>query len=144
MNDPQSHLPACSREVVAGEAAGAAPDQQQGDHPDHGADPDGAPCGLAGVAGGATGVNTGDITQLAQLGTILSLFRYSRVMEAEADAPDAQGLAECAAFLRKVIAGIGEERFAQPLDYGNASWVSFRLLRRAHLRVGRSGSRRGC
>ncbi len=49
---------------------------------------------VAGVAGGATGVNTGDITQLAQLGTILSLFRYSRVMEAEADAMGARLLAE--------------------------------------------------
>jgi predicted Zn-dependent protease len=49
---------------------------------------------VAGVAGGATGVNTGDITQLAQLGTILSLFRYSRTMEAEADAMGARLLAE--------------------------------------------------
>jgi predicted Zn-dependent protease len=49
---------------------------------------------VAGVAGGATGVNTGDITQLAQLGTILSLFRYSRVMESEADAMGARLLAE--------------------------------------------------
>jgi predicted Zn-dependent protease len=36
--------------------------------------------------GAAAGVYTGDIVQLAQLGTILSLFRYSREMEAEADA----------------------------------------------------------
>jgi predicted Zn-dependent protease len=49
---------------------------------------------VAGVAGGAAGVNTGDITQLAQLGTILSLFRYSRTMEAEADAMGARLLAE--------------------------------------------------
>ena len=49
---------------------------------------------VAGVAGGAAGVNTGDITQLAQLGTILSLFRYSREMEAEADAMGARLLAE--------------------------------------------------
>jgi predicted Zn-dependent protease len=49
---------------------------------------------VAGVAGGATGVNTGDITQLAQLGTILSLFRYNRTMEAEADAMGARLLAE--------------------------------------------------
>jgi hypothetical protein len=57
------------------------------------------------------------------------------LMEAEADAPNAQGLAECADFLRKVIAGIGEERFAQPLDYDNASWVSFRLAEILPLRV---------
>jgi len=49
---------------------------------------------VAGVAGGAAGVYTGDITQLAQLGTILSLFRYSREMEAEADAMGARLLAE--------------------------------------------------
>ena len=47
-----------------------------------------------GVAGGATGVYTGDIAQLAQLGTILSLFRYSREMEAEADAMGALLLAD--------------------------------------------------
>ena len=41
---------------------------------------------LAGVAGGAAGVYTGDYVRLAQLGAILSLFRYSRAMEAEADA----------------------------------------------------------
>ena len=41
---------------------------------------------LAGVAGGAAGVYTGDYVRLAQLGAILSLFRYSRGMEAEADA----------------------------------------------------------
>ncbi len=49
---------------------------------------------VAGVAGAGAGVNTGDITQLAQLGTILSLFRYSRVMEAEADAMGVRLLAE--------------------------------------------------
>lgn len=41
---------------------------------------------LAGVAGGAAGVYTGDYVRLAQLGAILSLFKYSRTMEAEADA----------------------------------------------------------
>ena len=49
---------------------------------------------VAGVAGAGAGVNTGDITQLAQLGTILSLFRYSREMEAEADAMGVRLLAE--------------------------------------------------
>ena len=47
-----------------------------------------------GVAGAGAGVNTGDITQLAQLGTILSLFRYSRTLEAEADAMGVRLLAE--------------------------------------------------
>ena len=49
---------------------------------------------IAGVAGGAAGVATGDYVRLAQLGTMLSLFRYSRTMEAEADAMGARLLAE--------------------------------------------------
>jgi beta-barrel assembly-enhancing protease len=49
---------------------------------------------VAGVAGAGAGINTGDITQLAQLGTILSLFRYSRTLEAEADAMGVRLLAE--------------------------------------------------
>jgi predicted Zn-dependent protease len=47
-----------------------------------------------GVAGGAAGVYMGDIQQLAELGTILSLFRYSREMEAEADAMGVRLLAQ--------------------------------------------------
>jgi hypothetical protein len=46
---------------------------------------------------------------------------------ADASAPDAPGLAECAEFLRKVIAGIGAERFAGEPAYADASWVGFRL-----------------
>ena len=41
---------------------------------------------VAGVGGAAGGVYLGDYVQLAQLGTLLSLFKYSRDMEAEADA----------------------------------------------------------
>ena len=48
----------------------------------------------AGVAGGAAGVYTGDIAQLGQLGTILSLLRYNRVLEAEADSMGVRLLAE--------------------------------------------------
>jgi len=48
----------------------------------------------AGVAGGAAGVYTGDIAQLGQFGTILSLLRYNRVLEAEADAMGVRLLAE--------------------------------------------------
>jgi predicted Zn-dependent protease len=48
---------------------------------------------LGGIAG-ATGANVGDIAQLAELGAILSLLRYSRGMEAEADAMGARLLAE--------------------------------------------------
>jgi Lon protease-like protein len=48
-------------------------------------------------------------------------------LEAEADAIEAPGLAECADFLRKLIAGIGAQRFAEPFTYDNATWVGFRL-----------------
>jgi beta-barrel assembly-enhancing protease len=41
---------------------------------------------VAGVGGAAGGVYLGDYVQLAELGTLLSLFQYSRAMEAEADA----------------------------------------------------------
>jgi len=41
---------------------------------------------LAGIGGAGAGVYLGDYVQLAQLGAILSLFQYSRGMEAEADA----------------------------------------------------------
>ena len=48
----------------------------------------------AGVAGGAAGVYLGDAVQLAQMGTILSLFAYSRQLEAEADAMGLKLIAE--------------------------------------------------
>ncbi|GAA4739382.1 hypothetical protein GCM10023264_00390 [Sphingomonas daechungensis] len=48
----------------------------------------------AGVAGAGAGVYMGDYVQLAQLATILSLFAYSRAMEAEADAMGARLIAE--------------------------------------------------
>jgi beta-barrel assembly-enhancing protease len=47
-----------------------------------------------GLAGGVTGVYAGDLVQLAQLGTILSLLKYSRTMEAEADAMGVRLLAD--------------------------------------------------
>ena len=49
---------------------------------------------LAGVGGAGAGVYLGDYVQLAQLGTLLSLFQYSREMEAEADAMGAKLIAE--------------------------------------------------
>jgi hypothetical protein len=48
---------------------------------------------LAGIGGAGAGAYLGDYVQLAQLGTILSLFRYSREMEAEADAMGIKNLA---------------------------------------------------
>jgi predicted Zn-dependent protease len=48
----------------------------------------------AGLAGGAAGVYAGDLVQLAQLGTIISLLKYNRTLEAEADAMGVRLLAE--------------------------------------------------
>ncbi len=48
----------------------------------------------AGVGGGAAGVYLGDAVQLAQMGAILSLFSYSRGLEAEADAMGLKLIAE--------------------------------------------------
>ena len=48
----------------------------------------------AGVAGGVTGVYAGDLVRLAQFGTILSLLRYNRTLEAEADAMGVRLLAD--------------------------------------------------
>jgi predicted Zn-dependent protease len=49
---------------------------------------------LAGVGGAAGGMYMGQYVRLAELGTILSLFSYSRGMEAEADAMGAKLVAE--------------------------------------------------
>jgi uncharacterized protein len=46
---------------------------------------------------------------------------------AESVAAEMPGMADCVDFLRKVIAGIGEGRFAPPLQFEDASWVGFRL-----------------
>jgi Lon protease-like protein len=46
---------------------------------------------------------------------------------AESEGDNARGLPECADFLRKVIAGIGTQRFNEPFDFDDATWVSFRL-----------------
>jgi Zn-dependent protease with chaperone function len=48
----------------------------------------------AGVAGAGVGIYTGQLAQLGQLGTILSLLQYNRALEAEADAMGARLLAE--------------------------------------------------
>src|SRR5260221_13522405 len=56
-------------------------------------------------------------------------------LAAEAAAPETPGLGESAEFLRKVIAGIGAQRFAEPLRFDDASWVSFRLAEILPLRI---------
>lgn len=55
--------------------------------------------------------------------------------EAEAEGEPAAGFEECVDFLRKVIAGIGAERFAEPLRFEDASWVGFRLAEILPLRT---------
>ena len=55
--------------------------------------------------------------------------------EPETLAADAAGLEECVEFLRKVIAGIGAQRFAEPLEFADASWVGFRLAEILPLRT---------
>ena len=49
---------------------------------------------IGGMAGGAAGIYTGNIQQFAELGTIFTLFRYNRELEAEADATGIRLLAE--------------------------------------------------
>lgn len=49
---------------------------------------------LAGIGGAGLGTYLGDYVQLAQLGTLMSLFKYSREMEAEADAMGVKLLSE--------------------------------------------------
>lgn len=56
-------------------------------------------------------------------------------LHAEAAAPGAEGLAASAEFLRKVIAGIGEDRFSGEPLYEDASWVGFRLAEILPLRM---------
>ena len=53
----------------------------------------------------------------------------------EPEVTEAPGLADSALFLRKVMPGIGEERFAQPYRFEDASWVGFRLAEILPLRM---------
>lgn len=46
---------------------------------------------------------------------------------AEPPAPDAPGLTECSAWLRKVMGAIEPARFSAERRFDDASWVSFRL-----------------
>src|SRR5689334_2137156 len=63
-------------------------------------------------------------SEVNKSGLIIGEIEKHGAEEAAADAP---GLAECTDFLRKVIAGIGAARFAEPLRFEDASWVGFRL-----------------
>ena len=53
----------------------------------------------------------------------------------EPEVSEAEGLAESADFLRKVIRGIGAERFNEPFRFEDATWVSFRLAEILPLRA---------
>ena len=56
-------------------------------------------------------------------------------LDSEPPAPGAQGLAESADFLRKVIAGIGPQRFTEPFHFDDATWVRYRLAEILPLRM---------
>jgi len=56
-------------------------------------------------------------------------------LHAEPEVHDAPGLAECAGFLRKVMAAIGPGRFAEPHRFDDASWVGFRVAEILPLRM---------
>jgi len=56
-------------------------------------------------------------------------------IDTEAETRAAPGLAECAEFLRKAIAGIGAERFVEPFRFEDATWVGFRLAEILPLRI---------
>jgi Lon protease-like protein len=57
------------------------------------------------------------------------------LLAAEPEVTATPGLAECAQFLEKVIAGIGTNRFTGATNYGDATWVSFRLAEILPLRM---------
>ena len=82
---------------------------------------------LAGVGGAAGGMYLGNYVQLAQLGTILSLFSYSRGMEAEADAMGAKLIAQ-AGYAPIEMANVWEQLIGE--DKASASY------RRKHRRRG--------
>jgi predicted Zn-dependent protease len=81
----------------------------------------------AGVGGAAAGAYLGDAVQLAHMGTILSLFAYSREMEAEADA---MGL--------KLIAQAGYDPLAMP-----ETWLQLVQETRASAALRRKRAHRG-
>ncbi len=63
-------------------------------------------------------------TEVAKSGLIVGEIEQ---LAAEPEVRETMGLAESAAFLQKVIAGIGTDRFTGPADFDDATWVSFRL-----------------
>jgi Lon protease-like protein len=56
-------------------------------------------------------------------------------LRSEPEVRDAPGLAQCSEFLRKVMAGIGPERFTEPYRFEDGSWVGFRLAEILPLRM---------
>ncbi|QJR13294.1 LON peptidase substrate-binding domain-containing protein [Usitatibacter palustris] len=63
-------------------------------------------------------------SETTRSGLIVGAIEPIAADDVEATTPQ---LDECADFLRKVIAGIGEGRFAPPLKFDDPSWVSFRI-----------------
>ncbi len=54
---------------------------------------------------------------------------------AEPVVTEMDGLEQCATFLRKVMPGIGEDRFSTPFAFDDATWVGFRLAEILPLRT---------
>lgn len=63
-------------------------------------------------------------SEVSRAGLIVGEIEKLAPEKAAAQAP---GLDECAQFLRKVIAAIGEQRFLEPMRFDDATWVSFRV-----------------
>ena len=63
-------------------------------------------------------------TEVARDGLVVG---ETEVLPDETGKEDAPGFADCRELLAKMIVGIGRERFAEPLDFDDPSWVGFRL-----------------
>jgi Lon protease-like protein len=70
--------------------------------------------------------------EVARSGLILG---EVELLAAEPEVTETPGLAECAQFLEKVVAGIGTDRFTGPTNYADATWVTFRLAEILPLRM---------
>ena len=63
-------------------------------------------------------------TEVARDGLVMG---ETEPLPAETGKEDAPGFADCRELLAKMIVGIGRERFAEPFDFDDPSWVGFRL-----------------
>ena len=71
-------------------------------------------------------------TEVSRLGLVVGEVED---LHPEAQVIEVEGLAESAAFLAKVMAGIGPGRFIEPYRFEDATWVGFRLAEILPLRI---------